>query len=295
MLRAFVEAMRPRQWPKNAFVFAGIFFDGRILDGARLFRSIAAFAIFCLVSSAIYLINDLADMEQDRLHPSKRNRPLASGRLAPRTASIGAAVLLVGGLGAAFAIQPAFGMVALLYAAIMVLYSFWLKHVVIIDVMTLAAGFVLRVFAGTTVVQVTRFSPWLYVCTTLLALFITINKRRHELLLLADNANQHRASLEEYSIAFLDTMTSLVAATVLASYSFYTFSAPNLPKNHTMMLTIPYVLYGIFRYLYLVHVKNLGGAPEDIALGDKPLMLAIGLWALTAAVVLYAPALTGSR
>ena len=287
MLRAFVEAMRPRQWPKNAFVFAGIFFDGRILDGARLFRSIAAFAIFCLVSSAIYLINDLADMEQDRLHPSKRNRPLASGRLAPRTASIGAAVLLVGGLGAAFAIQPAFGMVALLYAAIMVLYSFWLKHVVIIDVMTLAAGFVLRVFAGTTVVQVTRFSPWLYVITSLATLYVGFGKRRAEIIMLGSNANSHRRVLEGYNLPLLDQLITIVSSTTIISYSFYTFSAPNLPTNHAMMLTIPFVMYGIFRYMYLIHVKKEGGIPEDLLFSDRPLQAAIVMWGLSVLLIFY--------
>jgi len=289
MVRALVRAMRPKQWAKNVFIFAGVFFDGRVLDPLRLLHSVLAFAIFCLVSSAIYLINDLADMEQDRQHPMKRNRPLASGALQPPVALAAAVVMLVASIVASFFLQTIFGFITVLYALIMILYSFSLKHVVIIDVMAVAAGFVLRVFAGATVVEVTRFSPWLYVCTTLLALFIAINKRRHEILLLAENANNHRPALQEYTPAFLDNMTSLVTATMLAAYSFYTFSAPNLPKNHSMMLTIPFVLYAIFRYLYLIHVRNLGGAPEDIALGDRPLMIAFVLWALTAAVVLYAP------
>jgi len=170
-------------------------------------------------------------------------------------------------------------------------YSLLLKNVVIIDVMTVALGYVLRVFGGTVVVQVARFSPWLYVCTTLGALFIALNKRRHELLLLAENANGHRASLQDYSVPFLDDMTALVASSALVTYCLYTFSAPNVPGNHAMMLTIPFVIYGLFRYMYLVHNHNLGGAPEDVVLGDRPLIATFLLWALTAGIVIYGAAL----
>jgi len=288
VLRPLVKTMRPKQWAKNVFVFAGIFFDGKVLELDLLLKSIIAFVIFCLVSSAIYLINDLVDVEKDRLHPTKKNRPLASGALSPRVAKIAAVLLLAISLPAAFLLRFEFGLTATLYALTTILYSFWLKHIVIIDVMTLAAGFVLRVYGGAVVVQVARFSPWLYVCTTLLSLFIVINKRRHELVLLTDGANGHRASLEEYSIPFLDEMTSLVTATALVCYSFYTFTAPNLPPNHAMMLTIPFVMYGIFRYLYLIHSKNLGGAPEDIVLGDRPLLLTLFLWGLVCGLAIYA-------
>ena len=291
MLRALVRAMRPKQWAKNVLVFAGVFFDGRVLDQAKLARSLVAFTVFCLLSSAIYLINDLADVDKDRLHPTKKNRPLASGELKPGAAQLAAVAMLLIGLPVAYAISTSFGGVATLYASVMLLYSLVLKQVVIIDVMTVALGFVLRVLAGTIAVRVTRFSPWLYVCTTMLALFVAINKRRHELTLLAEEANNHRPSLQEYSLDFLDNMTSLVTATTLVSYSFYTFSAPNLPANHSMMLTIPFVMYGIFRYLYLIHRKNLGGTPEDIVLNDKPLIAAIFLWALTAGMVIYLPIL----
>jgi 4-hydroxybenzoate polyprenyltransferase len=281
--------MRPKQWAKNVFVFVGIFFDGAVADPHKLLKSAIAFVIFCLVSSAIYLINDLVDIEKDRLHPIKRNRPLASGALAPGVARVTAVVLLAVTLPAAFYLQTVFGILVALYAGMTILYSFVLKNIVILDVMTIAAGFVLRVAAGAAVVVVTRFSPWLYVCTTLGALFIGINKRRNELLLLAENANGHRASLQDYNRALLDDMTTLVTSTALAAYSFYTFSAPNLPANHTMMLTIPIVIYGIFRYQYLVRVKNLGGAPEDLVLGDRPLLLALVLYALVAGFVLYLP------
>ncbi len=291
MLRALVKTMRPKQWVKNVFVFAGIFFDGRVFDVSRLLKSFAAFVIFCLISGAIYLINDLADMERDRMHPAKRNRPLASGALKPIVAQVAAALIIGVGLPCSFLLGIEFGAIIVIYTAVMILYSFVLKNIVIIDVMVVAAGFVLRVMGGAAVVQVTRFSPWLYVCTTLLALFIAINRRRHELVLLAENAENHRAILQEYSLAFLDELTSLVTATALIAYSFYTFSAPNLPANHTMMLTIPFVMYGIFRYLYLVRAKNLGGAPEDIVLGDRPLLITLLLWGLMSGIVIYSPSL----
>ena len=288
MLPPLLKAMRPKQWAKNVFVFAGVFFDGKVLILSKLVSSVAAFVIFCLVSSAIYLINDLADIERDRQHPIKRSRPLASGTLSPLAAKIAAAIMLGACLPAAFVINAAFGGIVTAYAAVMVLYSFVLKHIVIIDVMTIAAGFVLRVFGGTTVVQVTRFSPWLYVCTTLGALFIAIGKRRHELLLLSNDASQHRSILQEYSIEFLDHMIAMVTSGILIAYSFYTFSAPNVPANHSMMLTIPFVIYGVFRYLYLVHVKHMGGTPEEIALGDRPFLGTLVLWALASGIIIYA-------
>ncbi len=288
MFRALLRTMRPRQWAKNVFVFAGVVFDGRLFDPVPLGRTIVAFVIFCLLSSAMYLINDVVDADKDRRHPTKRNRPIASGELSPKVAVAAAVILTVGSLAGAFAINTPLGLVSLAYLALMMAYSFYLKRLVIIDVMVIAAGFVLRVMAGAAAVQVTRFSPWLYMCSTLLALFIAINKRRNELLLLAEDANNHRASLGDYNLEFLDTMTSLVTATLLASYSFYTFSAPNLPANHSMMLTIPFVLYGVFRYLFLVHARGLGGAPEEIVLSDKPLILTLVLWGVTVCLVLYA-------
>jgi len=285
--------MRPKQWTKNVFVLAGLFFDGKVFDLALLLKGLAAFTIFCLLSSALYLVNDLADMERDHLHPVKKHRPLASGMLPPAIAKIAVLGILAASLPSAFLLGTPFGVISVLYAALMILYTFLLKNVVIIDVMTVAAGFVLRVAAGAVAVEVSRFSAWLYVCTTLLALFIAINKRRHELALLTENAHNHRSSLQEYNLAFLDDMTSLVTAAALVSYSFYTFSAPNLPKDHSMMLTIPFVMYGIFRYLYLIHAKDLGGTPEEIVLGDWPLLVAVLLWALTAGGVIYSSILLG--
>ncbi|MHB9031436.1 MAG: decaprenyl-phosphate phosphoribosyltransferase [Anaerolineae bacterium] len=291
VLLNLIRTMRPKQWAKNIFVFAGVFFDGRILDPNRIMRSLAAFIIFCLVSSAIYLVNDLVDIEKDRQHPTKRNRPLASGALQPWIAKLAAAVILLITLPLAFWLNLGLGLVTLTYVVLMFAYDFWLKHVIILDVMVVAAGFVLRVLAGALVVHVSRFSPWLYVCMTFIALFMAINKRRHELVLLADGANNHRAILGSYTLEFLDDMLALVTTATVVAYSIYTFAAPNVPQNGAMMLTIPFVLYGIFRYQYLVRNKNLGGAPEDIALGDIPLIATCVLWAITVALVIYWPIL----
>lgn len=289
MLYNLLKAMRPKQWAKNVFVFAGVFFDGGIFASSRILRSLIAFGLFCIISGAIYLINDLVDVDKDRLHPQKRNRPIASGALAPLTAKIAAGVILGICLPVGLWFDLGFGTVAVVYVVLMLAYDFWLKNIVILDVMTVAAGFVLRVLAGALVVHVSRFSPWLYVCTTFVALFIAINKRRHEMILLSSNANNHRAILEQYSLEFLNDMSALVTAATVVAYSFYTFSAPNVPKDQAMMLTIPFVIYGIFRYLYLTRNKNLGGAPEDIVLGDIPLIIACVLWGATTALAIYWP------
>ena len=287
MVLPLLRAMRPKQWAKNAFLLPALFFDGRFFDPPSLLRVLAALALFCGISSAIYLINDLVDMERDRQHPDKRHRPLASGALSRTVAFIAALLLLGLCLPATFVLETSLGLTAALYVAMMIAYDYWLKHIVIIDMMTISAGFVLRVHAGAVVAHVSRFSPWLYVCATLLALFIAVNKRRHELILLAENANNHRAILDQYSVEFLDDVTSLVTAAVLVSYSFYTFSTPVAAGTHRMMLTIPFVFYALLRYLYLVRTKQAGGAPEDIVLGDGPLIAAILLWAATAGAVIY--------
>ncbi len=287
MLRALLKTMRPKQWSKNIFIFAALVFDQKLFRPMLLGKTIGAFALFCLISSAVYLINDLADIEKDRQHPVKRNRPLASGMLPPRVAVIAAALIVVLCVPLAYLIAPAFGVILLGYLLLMIAYSFHLKHVVIVDVLTVATGFVLRVAAGTVVIRAERFSPWLYICMTLLAIFLAVGKRRHELLLLEGNANEHRAILDEYNIHLLDDIIVIVIAAVLVAYSFYTFSAPNLPPNHSMMLTIPFVLYGLFRYLYLIHVRNEGGAPEDIIVSDLPLIIDFGLWGGAVVLVMY--------
>ena len=284
---ALIKTMRPKQWAKNVFVLAALVFDSKLFVASFTVRALAAFCLFCAMSSAVYLINDVADMEKDRQHPAKRNRPVAAGELSPSLALAAAVMLVVISLPLAYLLDPQFALIAGSYFVTITLYSFWLKHIVILDVLIVAIGFVLRVAAGVVVVDAVRFSPWLFLCMVFLALFIAISKRRHELVLLDENANAHRKIFSDYSLPLLDDMTRLVTACTAMAYSLYTFSAPNLPQNHAMMLTIPFVLYGLFRYMYLVHIKNEGGAPEDLVFEDTPLLLVIILWGLTAAAILY--------
>ena len=287
MLKSLLRAMRPRQWAKNVFIFAALVFDEQLARPEPLARTMVGFVMLCLISSSVYLINDIADIEADRRHPVKRTRPIASGELAARAALVAALVLAVASLVISFALGAAFGWIVAGYFVLNLLYSLWLKHAAIIDVLIIAAGFVLRVAAGVSLIQVSRFSPWLYVCTTLLALIIGFGKRRAELLLLAEGANSHRRVLDGYNVELLDQLIVVVSATTIMAYSLYTFSAENLPANHLMMLTIPFVLYGIFRYLRLIHVENVGGAPEELILTDRPLLINLLLWGLLAIVILY--------
>ena len=288
MLKALLKTMRPKQWLKNGFVFVALVFDEKLLQPGPLARTVLAFVIFCLASSTVYLLNDLVDREKDRQHPTKRHRPLASGALSPQVAVVAAIIFAIVSLLAAFWLSLGFGLIIVSYLALNVAYSFWLKHIVIIDVLLVASFYLLRVVAGVLVVQAERFSPWLYILITLFALFIAIGKRHHELTLLGEeNANAHRTSLEEYNRRLLDSMIVMVTSAATIAYSFYTFSAPNLPATHTMMLTIPFVLYFFFRYLYLIYVRSEGGAPEELLLRDKPLLACVALWGLAVVVVLY--------
>jgi 4-hydroxybenzoate polyprenyltransferase and related prenyltransferases len=286
-LRALIEAMRPKQWAKNIFIFAPLVFDQKLFHPTYLARTVAGFVLLCLISGAVYLMNDLVDAEKDRQHPRKRNRPIASGRLSPRLALAAAVLIPLVGLPLGFLLDPLFGGILLGYLALQVAYSFVLKNAVIIDALAVAAGFVLRVAAGIPLVEAERFSPWIYTCMGLLALFISFSKRRHELTLLGENANGHRESLGEYNVLLLDQFILIVTAATLVAYTFYTFSAPNLPPNHTMMLTVPFVLYAVFRYMYLVYVKGLGGEPEEIVLRDRPLQVGVLLWGLAVILIMY--------
>lgn len=287
--RELLRAMRPKQWTKNAVIFAALVFDGKVTEPTYLARTILGFAIFCLVSGTVYLINDLTDIEKDRQHPKKRERPIASGRLPVRAAQAAIVVLLLICLPVSFVLDPLFGVIVLTYLLLQVAYSLRLKNVVILDVFAIAAGFVLRVAGGAALVDAERFSPWLYVCMVLLALFLGLGKRRGELVLLQENANSHRAILEEYSLPFLDEMLSVVTATTVLAYSLYTFDPgnPHLPENNTMMLTIPFVLYAVFRYLYLIHQKGETAPPDEVLLSDIPLLVTILLWGVTVFVLLY--------
>jgi len=283
-----VTALRPHQWTKNLIVFAGLIFGEKLFDPVAVARSAAAFAIFCALSSVVYLINDLVDRDADRLHPLKRHRAIASGAVSARLAATTAAVLGAAGLGAASLLGSRFALVATSYVALMVLYSGPLKHIVIIDVFAIAAGFVLRAVAGAVVIPV-PISPWLLMVTTLLALFLGLSKRRHELILLADQATEHRRSLEEYSPYLLDQMISVVTASTIVAYAFYTVSPETIQKFGTNLLglTLPFPLYGIFRYLYLVHQKEGGGSPAELLLTDRPLLICVGLWAATVIALIY--------
>lgn len=287
MLKALLKTMRLRQWTKNVFVLAALVFDLKLREPDAIIRSMAGFFLFCFLSSVVYIINDIADVEADRNHPTKRNRPIASGKL-PVPFAMGAAfILLAFTLIASYLLSWGFFLIAASYFLINLAYSNWLKHVVIIDVLVIASGFVLRVAAGVSLISVERFSPWLYVCMTLLALYMGFGKRRAELALLTVEANSHRRVLEGYTIAFLDQLINIVSAATIIAYSLYTFSAPNVPENHAMMLTIPFVVYAIFRYLYLVQVKQLGGAPEDMILTDRPLQATFILWGVAVVAIFY--------
>lgn len=287
MLRALIKTMRPRQWTKNVFILAAIVFDRQLMNETSLWRSIAGVFLFCLLSSSIYIINDIFDVEADRQHPKKRNRPIASGKLPIPVAAVSAVFFLLITFLLSYLLSPGFTLIALVYFIINLAYSNWLKHVPLVDVLIIATGFVLRVAAGVSLIQVQRFSPWLYVVTTLLALYIGFGKRRAELSLLMENAEAHRRVLDGYTIPFLDQLITIVSSTTIVAYSLYTFSAPNLPTNHTMMLTIPFVLYGIFRYLSLIQVKGEGGAPEELLLSDRPLQIAIILWGVSVLLIFY--------
>lgn len=278
--------MRPKQWTKNFFIFAALIFDHKLFDPPALIRSLVGFALLCALSSAVYLVNDLADMEKDRQHPKKRQRPLASGRLQPGVAIAAVVVLLAASLPLTFLLDWQFGLIALIYLGANLLYSFWLKNVVLIDVLIVALGYLLRVGAGAVLVM-SAISPWLYICMTLLALFIGFGKRRGEIILIGGEPGNTRKVLEEYTLPFLDELINLVATATIVTYSFYTFSAENLPENHAMMFTIPFVLYGVFRYLYLIHIKGEGGAPDELVMIDRPLQITFVLWGLVAVLILY--------
>ncbi|MBI4011280.1 MAG: decaprenyl-phosphate phosphoribosyltransferase [Candidatus Rokubacteria bacterium] len=288
MIADLLASLRPAQWTKNLLVFAGLIFSQGFLQPALVGRVALAFLVFCALSGSMYLVNDVLDAERDRSHPQKRHRPVASGRLRPGVAMATGVGLLVLACAAAFALSLRFGIVALSYAALLTAYSAGLKHVVIVDALIIAAGFVLRALAGVVVIDA-EFSHWLLLCTILLALFLTFGKRRHEILLLEGGAANHRPILEEYSPQFLDQMIAVVTASTLMAYALYTISPETAAKLGTtrLPLTIPFVLYGIFRYLYLLYRHDLGGNPSEHLLTDRALLLDVALWAAAVVVLLY--------
>jgi 4-hydroxybenzoate polyprenyltransferase len=290
LVRGLVRSLRPGQWTKNLLVFAPLLFAVRLFDLPSVLRAAGGFTAFCALSSVVYLNNDVIDREGDRQHPIKRMRPIASGVVPVNMAICLAGLLAALALAAAFYLDFRFGIVASFYVLLQTLYSLSLKHIVIIDALTLAIGFVLRAIAGAVVIDVV-FSHWLFVCTILLALFIALAKRRHELVLLADGAANHRPILDEYSAYLLDQMIAVVTASTLIAYIFYTISPETAQKFGTdwLGLTIPFPLYGIFRYLYLVHRREGGGSPSDLLLNDRPLLACVTLWVVAVVLIVYHP------
>ena len=287
MVGAVLVSLRPRQWVKNLFVFGGLIFAQRLFTPS-LWPALAAFVIFCGLSGAMYLLNDVADREKDRLHPDKRLRPVAAGRLRPRAAVGAAAVLIALGLGLGAWLSPRFALAGLAYGVLLGAYSAWLKHIVIVDVLVVAIGFVLRAVAGALAIDV-AISGWLLICTILLALFLALGKRRHEVLALEGNAARHRPILAEYSAGLLDQMIAVVTASTVTAYALYTMSPETVAKFHTQLLpaTLPFVLYGIFRYLYLLYHRRLGGNPSEIVLRDRALLINTCLWLLMVLLIIY--------
>jgi 4-hydroxybenzoate polyprenyltransferase len=287
-LRGFVRSLRPHQWTKNLVLFAALGFSKHLFEPGPSLRALLAFAVFCGLSGAVYLLNDVADVERDRLHPRKRLRPVASGQLGRRAAALGALGLGVGCLLASAWLGWGFAACAAVYLVLNLAYSFRLKEVVIVDVLALSAGFVVRAVAGGVVIGV-DVSHWLLICTLLLAIFLSLSKRRHELVSLSDAAAEHRRSLAEYSPYLLDQMIAVVTASCVMAYAFYTTAPETREKFQTERLvwTIPFVLYGIFRYLYLVHRKEQGGSPTDVLLTDRPLLVNVALWAVAVVLILY--------
>ena len=293
VLRALLISFRPRQWTKNLLVYFALLFTinqewqfGTSASAMNLFgRSTAAFGLFCLATSAIYILNDLVDAKKDREHPKKRYRPAAMGTLTPVIGVVAIAFMSCSGLVLAWILDRDFGSLLLIYLLSMFAYSAYLKRIVIVDIMVISAGFVLRAAAGAVVIDVT-ISPWLYICTSLGALFLGFAKRLNESVVAGIEASTQREVFEKYSPRLLEQLIAIVAPATLVSYILYTFSADNLPDNQSMMLTIPFVMYGLFRYLYLVHDKNLGESPEEILLRDVPTITNLFLWLTTVCVVL---------
>jgi 4-hydroxybenzoate polyprenyltransferase len=287
MLKALLKTMRPKQWAKNVFLLAAIVFDRKLNNVEAIQHTIIGVLAFSLVASVVYIINDIADVEADRQHPTKRERPIAAGKLPVTAAWISAVVLLLIAFPVAIWLSPTFALITFLYLVLNLGYSKWLKHVVLLDIILLASLYVIRVAAGVALIDVVRFSPWIYIFTTFLALLMGAGKRRAELSEIADGPNAQRRVLDGYTLSFLDQLITLASGMTIITYSLYTFSAPNLPENHAMMLTIPFIIYAIFRYQYMLQVKGTGSAPEELVLSDRPLQIAIALWGLAVLIVFY--------
>jgi 4-hydroxybenzoate polyprenyltransferase len=287
MLRNILKALRPKQWVKNILIFAGVVFDRKLGDPTSLFVTIEAAGLFSLLASAVYLLNDISDLESDREHPTKKNRPVASGALPiPLAWGIAISLLLVV-LFFGYRLSPLYALTCVIYAVLNLAYSRWIKHIVILDVLILAGFYVIRVIIGLTVISVVRFSPWLFLATIFLALFMGVGKRRAELINAQQSGNSTRKVLEFYTLDYLDQIIMIVLTSTIMTYSLYSFFAPNLPENHVTMLTIPFVIYGVFRYLYLLRVQKHGEAPEEIVLSDRPFQINLLLWGAAILLIFY--------
>jgi 4-hydroxybenzoate polyprenyltransferase len=280
--------MRLQQWVKNLFLFAALIFGGRLFVLHEFLLTLAGFIAFSLLSSGVYLYNDIIDLEKDKKHPIKCQRPLAAGNLSRTNARVASSVLAVGGLIVGFLLRFEFGVILSLYLLLNIAYSHKIKDLVILDVMSLAAGSVLRVAAGAVLIEV-PMSEWLILCTILLSLFLGFSKRRTELVLQTDGTSPTRSVLGHYSPHFLDQMTGIVTATTVMSYALYTISAETVEKfgTHDLIYTVPFVLYGIFRYLYLVHKKAEGEDPTKTILTDAPLLINVAVWIVVASWIIY--------
>lgn len=286
MFSALLKTMRPKQWAKNIFLFAAVTFDRKLTVLDTMLHTVLGMLVFSLIASVVYIINDIADVEADRQHPIKRKRPIASGQLPLRAAWTFAILLSVIAFPAAYWLSPLFALICSVYLVLNLAYSRWLKHIVLLDIIVLASFYVIRVAAGVALIQVERFSPWIYIFTTFLALLIGAGKRRAELSQLVHSSNTRRV-LDGYTLNFLDQVITLAAGMTIITYSLYTFSAVNLPENHLMMLTIPFIIYSVLRYQYLLQVNEAGGAPEDLVFSDRPLQMAVVLWGLAVLAVFY--------
>jgi 4-hydroxybenzoate polyprenyltransferase len=288
LIRDLIRSMRPAQWIKNLFIFAAPIFGRAILHRGVLLRTAAAFVVFCVLSSALYLVNDVVDAEEDRVHPRKSKRPIAAGRVSPGLAWAAAGFLAGAGLIGAFFLDATFLAAASAYLNLQILYSLHLKRIVILDVFVIAAGFVLRVAAGGFAAGVVP-SSWLLVCTTLISLLLALGKRRHEFLFLEESAAKHRSVLEAYNARLLDQMIAVVTAATAVAYALYCMSGETVRRfgSEKLLWTAPFVLYGIFRYLYLVYRRGEGGSPEELIVRDGPLLLSTALWIGVAAAIIY--------
>lgn len=287
-MKAHFISLRPRQWVKNFFIFSPLLFDAKLTHLPLVLKSAAAFLLFCFLSGGMYILNDVMDMEKDRRHPRKKNRPVASGQISPPAALCFALALISAALVLSFLFFPlSFFACGVFYVALNISYSVYLKTLVIVDVLCISIGFVLRIMAGIFVIG-SRLSPWILVCAALVSLFMALIKRRHELVLLGENAAAHRASLADYSIPLLDQMIASVTSSTLLAYALYSFSSQTAQKTHALIFSLPFVIYGLFRYLYLCYRKNQGGEPETLVVSDMPFLINIVLWIITCAVILYA-------